>query len=164
MQLFTTLTSGATLVFPPPAQQLSLAELLNLCEAETITVLDLPVALWHQCVSEMKAQDQSYPRALRVCLTGGEKPSIESLRDWATLAEQPMNFLCSYGPTEASITTTIFVTNNESMRNQPPQTHSPGRAACPTPSSIFWTASNSPFRSARSANFTSVALALPSAI
>ncbi|MFN8439524.1 MAG: amino acid adenylation domain-containing protein [Caldilineaceae bacterium] len=124
MQLFSTLTSGATALLEPTASQLSLLELMRLCTTRSITVLDLPVALWHQSVHELHSIGHRLPASLRAYLTGGEKPSPETLLVWAKLATQRTIFLCSYGPTEASITTTIFVTDSETVRLQPP-THIP---------------------------------------
>ena len=120
MQMFTTLTSGATLVLHREVTQLSVNELHALCDAQGVTVLDLPVALWQQWVDTLTAQGLQFPQHLRASLTGGDKTTPQILQAWAKLADHEMTFLCSYGPTEASITTTTFVTTNYEVNRNPP--------------------------------------------
>jgi len=40
-------------------------------------------------------------------IAGGESPSIEVLKKWATLSSHPSRFVNAYGPTEATITSTV---------------------------------------------------------
>ena len=110
-EIFNTLASGATLVLHPAVHELSPGELLQFCQQNAITILDLPTAMWHQLVADLSLlQPASLP--LRVFMVGGESPSLEKLRLLSSLLRQDQRclFLSSYGPTEATITTTTFTT------------------------------------------------------
>nr|MDP9122804.1 non-ribosomal peptide synthetase [Acidobacteriota bacterium] len=108
VQIFPTLSCGAALVLHPDPAGLSGVELLALCERHGITVLDLPAALWRQWVEEMAAGGYVLPPGLRTFMTGGESLSREILGRWARLVGPSTRFLSSYGPTEATVTTTLF--------------------------------------------------------
>lgn len=122
LDFFATLAVGAALVFHPHPTRLSAGELFDLCCQAQVTVVNFTVALWQQWVDNLVRQGVRFPDHLRVFLVGGDKPAAPTLRTWATLGDHPMIFLCSYGPTEASITTTIYVTTNEEVRRDPPTT------------------------------------------
>jgi amino acid adenylation domain-containing protein len=113
VQIFPTLISGATLVVHPAPAALSHRELLQLCEDQGISVLDLPTAFWHQWVEDMDATRTRLRTPLRFFMTGGEQPLLAVLRAWAILAEPGATFLSSYGPTEATITATTFAVAND---------------------------------------------------
>jgi len=120
IDFFTSLTYGAALVFYPNPTRLSAEELLDLCCRDQVTVVNFTVALWQQWVDNLVLQGKQFPRHLRVFLTGGDKPSALTLRSWATLGDHPMLYCCSYGPTEASITTTFYTITNEQVWQDPP--------------------------------------------
>ncbi len=117
VQIFPTLTSGAALVLHPDPRRLAPLELLDLCARERVTVLDLPAALWRQWVAEVAGSDATdatdatearIAAPIRMYLTGGESVPAVVLRDWESRMEPGTGFLSSYGPTEATITTTAF--------------------------------------------------------
>jgi non-ribosomal peptide synthetase component F len=110
VQLFPSLVrGGAVLIHHDPAG-LSNAEMTSLCQANAISILDLPTVRWQQWVEELAAQGQPLPAKVRLCATGGEKPPLETLRRWARLTDPQGVFINSYGPTEATVTTTVFRT------------------------------------------------------
>jgi amino acid adenylation domain-containing protein/non-ribosomal peptide synthase protein (TIGR01720 family) len=108
LQIFPTLASGAALVLHPNPAELSSDEILALCERQEVTVLDLPGALWRQWVDRMAALGTPLPATIRVYMTGGEKLADETLRKWSRLVREDALFVSSYGPTEATVTTTFF--------------------------------------------------------
>jgi amino acid adenylation domain-containing protein len=108
LQIFPALISGATVVVHPDPAGLSSEEILLLCRRQGLTVLDLPAALWRQWVETMAAAGEPLPSSIRVYMTGGERLSRETLRQWAPLVGGDTLFLSSYGPTEATITSTFF--------------------------------------------------------
>ena len=112
VQIFPTLTSGAALVLHRNPRSLSPAEIVDLCRSAGVTVLDLPAALWRQWVAEVAA-DGEVQAPVRMFLTGGETVPAEVLREWAGAVPPGAGFLSSYGPTEATITTTAFQTTRE---------------------------------------------------
>jgi amino acid adenylation domain-containing protein len=108
LQIFPALISGAAVVVHPDPAGLSSEEILELCRRLGVTVLDLPAALWRQWVETMAAAGEPLPASIRVYMTGGERLSRETLRLWAPLVSADTLFLSSYGPTEATVTSTFF--------------------------------------------------------
>ncbi len=120
IDFFAPLSCGAALVLHPNPTRLSAEELLQLCCQQGVTVVNFTVALWQQWVDNLVLQGKTFPSHLRVFLTGGDKPSAQTLRTWATLGDHPMRYCCSYGPTEASITTTFYTITNDEVQHNPP--------------------------------------------
>ncbi len=110
VQIFPTLASGAALVLHRNPRALSTRELLELCSATRVTVLDLPAALWRQWVGEGMESEIAAP--IRMYMTGGEAVPAPVLRAWASRMEPAVGFLSSYGPTEATVTSTVFQTTS----------------------------------------------------
>ncbi len=115
LQVFPTLISGAVLVLHRNPASLANHELLALCVRQRVTVLDLPGSFWQQWIADLAAQGGHLPDAVRVCMTGGESISPDQLRTWAGLARRSVRFLSSYGPTEATVTTTLFGTASDEV-------------------------------------------------
>jgi amino acid adenylation domain-containing protein len=115
LQVFPTLISGATLVLHQDPTRLSNQELLDFCTREQVTILDLPASFWQQWVEDLAARNQYLPTSVAVCMTGGERLTRERLHTWQRLAERPVLFFSSYGPTEATITTTLFSTTSDQI-------------------------------------------------
>ncbi len=113
LQIFPTLASGASLAIHPEPRQLSSREILDFCERNRVTVLDLPAALWRQWVDDVAAERLPLPACLRAFLTGGESVSRARFRTWAEMAGRRASFLSSYGPTEATVTATVFRTTSD---------------------------------------------------
>jgi amino acid adenylation domain-containing protein len=106
--IFPCLLSGAALVCPPDFFTYSPRELLEFCNQYEITTLHLPVVLWHHLVDELSSQSLSLPTALRVLSVGGESPSFDSFVRWSRITGGRIAFRNMYGPTEATITATVF--------------------------------------------------------
>ncbi|HIP97139.1 MAG TPA: amino acid adenylation domain-containing protein, partial [Anaerolineae bacterium] len=112
-EFYPTLLSGATLVLPRNVAELAGADLVRFCAQKGITILHLPASVWHQCVDDLLANGLPVRAPLRMLLVGGESPAVDRLQSWAQLVEQPIRFLNAYGPTEATITTTLYETTCE---------------------------------------------------
>ena len=110
LQIFPALACGAALVLHPNPRELTAEDILDLCARHGITVLDLPAALWRQWVEEVAAARRPLPESLRAFLTGGESVPAARLQTWAALAGPLRSFLSSYGPTEATVTATVWQT------------------------------------------------------
>jgi amino acid adenylation domain-containing protein/thioester reductase-like protein len=103
-QVFTTLTSGATLILPPPGT-MAPSELLRGVERKRITVLDLTPAYWHQLLALTGDTDQRL-RSVRLMITGGELADLADCR--ALLRAAPWaRLLNAYGLTETTITSAL---------------------------------------------------------
>lgn len=115
VQIYPTLLSGATLVTHRAPAQIPNLDLLKYCEEQGVTILDLPAGFWHQWVDEVLLHKRKLNEQFEVYMTGGDKTSPETLRNWAALAQVNAMFLSSYGPTEATVGTTVFITTRDEV-------------------------------------------------
>ena len=74
-----------------------------------LTVADLPTGYWQQWVQEcVKAPELLANSKLRLVIVGGDTMPPEALRLWYQASTGSVRLLNAYGPTEATITATIF--------------------------------------------------------
>jgi amino acid adenylation domain-containing protein/thioester reductase-like protein len=104
-QIFVALTSGATLLLPPPGT-MAPSELLRRIERRHVTVLDLTPAYWHQLLALTRPADERL-RSVRLMITGGEPADPEVCRT-ALRAAPWARLLNAYGLTETTITSALF--------------------------------------------------------
>jgi amino acid adenylation domain-containing protein len=105
-EIFPTLIAGATIVVRQ-ADVPSATELLDAAAAQGVTILNLPTAYWHAFVDALSGQ-RIATGALRLIIVGGERVSLESLHAWRACAGDAVEWVNSYGPTEATITATFY--------------------------------------------------------
>jgi len=108
--VFPALSQGATLVCHPAPSRLSSIEMLELCDRESITVLHLISSYWHQMVQDLSRAAAAPPASVRIVSVGGEAVSASRLRIWAELTKARGAFLNVYGPTEVTVTATVYRT------------------------------------------------------
>ncbi|WP_341528319.1 amino acid adenylation domain-containing protein [Nostoc sp. UHCC 0302] len=104
------LSVGATLVLRTGEMLHSSDEFWRCCREWQLTVLDLPTAYWHQLVAELTSEDSRIPESLRMVIIGGEEAQLEKVKRWhSSIAHfsHPPQLLNSYGPTEATVITTL---------------------------------------------------------
>ncbi|MEA5601256.1 non-ribosomal peptide synthetase [Nostoc sp. UHCC 0252] len=109
-EIFPCLLVGATLVLRTQQILHSSNEFWRCCREWQLTVLDLPTAYWHQLVTELTHEDSRIPESLRVVIIGGEEAQLEKVKHWhSSIAHfpQPPQLFNSYGPTEATVVTTL---------------------------------------------------------
>jgi amino acid adenylation domain-containing protein len=118
-EIFPSLASGATLVLHPNPGSIPPGELMAECKRLGITTLHIPPAYWHRVVDESSSSQQPVPECLKLVITGGESPSLNSLLKWSRLNSVQSRFINAYGPTEATITSTFYEapTDHERVRN-----------------------------------------------
>ena len=107
-ELFPTWLSGATVVLRPERILTSFADFHQFIEALNISVLNLPAAYWQAWVSELERTATAVPATVRLVVTGSEKVATDTLVRWQQLAPADVRWLNAYGPTEATITSTIY--------------------------------------------------------
>ena len=107
-EMFITWLSGATLVLKTKDMPLAVADFLSWTERQSITVLDLPTAYWHEWVHEFSQLEKVVPAGLRLVIVGGEKPSSQAYAKWLNSAAKSVRWINTYGPTETSICATAF--------------------------------------------------------
>jgi amino acid adenylation domain-containing protein/non-ribosomal peptide synthase protein (TIGR01720 family) len=113
------LVAGGTLALRPDvlpeAQQLG-----ELIDAYGITILDMPTAYWHLWVDALEASQLPFPSSLRLVTPGGEAASGAAYAAFRRRAGPRVRWLNSYGPTEATISTTFFEPDPLSEEPVPP--------------------------------------------
>jgi amino acid adenylation domain-containing protein len=107
-ELFPTLLSGAAVVLRPDEIALSLAALDELIRSHQLTVLNLPASYWHEWVSDLETSAHPPPASLRLVIVGDERVLPERWTRWLSQAGTRIESRNAYGPTEATVTTTIY--------------------------------------------------------
>jgi len=124
-EIFPTWASGATLVLRPPGPPPSGVELHQLITDYGLTVLDLPTAYWHAWVAEMVEREAFAltgarpPAPLRLVIVGGEAALAERLAAWQCLVGDRVRWLNTYGPTEATIITSLYEARGDETADRP---------------------------------------------
>ena len=117
IQIYPPILSGAAVVLNKKITEISNLELLDYCLEKKVTVLDVPSGYWHQWIDEIDALNLEIDENFRIFMTGGDRLSIEKLRQWARLAKTNALFLSSYGPTETTVSATVFITTRDEVLN-----------------------------------------------
>ena len=108
-ELYPTWLSGATVILRPESILTSFEVFEQFVVENKITILNLPAAFWQEWVSELERSTAAkVPERVRLVVTGSEKVSGEKLNRWLELVPDRVRWLNAYGPTEATITSTIF--------------------------------------------------------
>ncbi len=105
-EIYSCLTSGATLVLRNELMVSSVPAFLQSCRDLKLTVLDLPTAYWHHLTAELSLSSLALPKSLRLVIIGGEKALPERLATWQKLVDGRVRLVNTYGPTEATIVAT----------------------------------------------------------
>ncbi|XHR79918.1 MAG: AMP-binding protein [Gloeotrichia echinulata GP01] len=77
------------------------------CQDWQLTVLDLPTAYWHLLTVELVREHLLLPDTLRLVIIGGEQVSPVQLRAWLEYVGSSPRLVNTYGPTEATVVTTL---------------------------------------------------------
>src|SRR5581483_1307785 len=108
-EIYPCLASGATLVLRTAAMIQSAPAFLARCDEWGITVLDLPTAYWHELAGAIDAAGHlTLPPSVRLVILGGERARPDCARTWQARFGARARLLNTYGPTEATIVTTMF--------------------------------------------------------
>ncbi len=120
-EIFPFLISGGTVVLPQEITLESPDRFLAICHRLNITVLDLPTAYWHEIALYVEQDSRLIYPSLRLMIIGGEEASSRAVRAWRKNVPPPTRLINTYGPTEATVsTTTCDLTYAESDKEDTP--------------------------------------------
>lgn len=106
-EVFTALMAGATVVLRDEEMAQSASTFLDKVDREEITLLNIPTAFWTVLTGYLQTSGRSLPTCVRLVVVGGERIPPQVLAQWQALAPGPQ-WLNGYGPTETTITCTLF--------------------------------------------------------
>ena len=69
----------------------------------------MATAYWHEWVNLLAATNEQTPESIRLMVVTGEKVSTEHYRRWFDMTSHPVLWANAYGPTEATVTATVFI-------------------------------------------------------
>ncbi len=118
-QILPPLLVGARLVLRGP-EVWSPADLLRRVKEHQLTVITVPCDYWHEVISEWAAApEQLAGQRLRLVIAGGDRLPPEAVQLWRQSPLRSARLFNVYGPTEATITTTVFDIPRHVEREQP---------------------------------------------
>lgn len=107
-EIFPSLAAGSSLVLRAEGKPGDAQTFLAQCTAESITVLDLPTAFWHQITMAMEEGYTELPPSLRIMIIGGEEALPGRLASWLDYAPETVTLFNTYGPTETTVVATAW--------------------------------------------------------
>jgi amino acid adenylation domain-containing protein len=117
-EIYPALARGATLVLRTEELSLAPAELVRFLAERRLAAVNVPTPLWHEWVAELEAGRAAPPAGLRLVVVGTEGALPERLAAWtraleagpasSSAAPGRPRWINAYGPTEATITATLF--------------------------------------------------------
>ena len=116
-KIFSCLANGATLVLSTATMFDSSPKFLGCCREWQVTVLDLPIANWHEWVDKIATPRTDFGH-LRLVITGGEQASGNHMVRWRKAIGDRVRLVNTYGPSEATGVTTLWDTSENLNHHQ----------------------------------------------
>ncbi|NGY62592.1 amino acid adenylation domain-containing protein [Lentzea sp. NEAU-D13] len=128
-EVFPALACGATVVARTPDAIDSFTGFDRFVARHRITVLPLPTAYWEGWYEELRAAGTGPARSVRMVTLSGQRVNAVLVRHWESgAATSRVALVNTYGPTEATVTTTTFTVAAEGA--------APGAEAAPSQGEI----------------------------
>lgn len=119
-QIYPTLVAGAEVVVRPEELFDSFRNFEDFVRNERITVMILPTSFWHEWTRELTVTGSPPPESLRALSVGTEKALGERLAQWQAVAAGRVQFFQGYGPTETTITSTMYCHADDAAESELP--------------------------------------------
>ena len=113
-EIFPALLSGATLVMRPANLFASFHDFSDFLRREALTVLNLPAAYWQEWAAEVFHGRAQVPETVRLVVTGSDQVCPEHWSNWRQWLGERVVLINAYGPTEATITATLYSSQHDS--------------------------------------------------
>jgi amino acid adenylation domain-containing protein len=118
-QILPPLLVGARLVLRGP-EVWSSTDLLRRVKEQQLTVISMPCDYWHAVIAEWSAHpEQLTGQRLKLIIAGGDRLPPEAVQLWRQSPLHTTRLFNVYGPTEATVTTTIFDIPRHAQQEQP---------------------------------------------
>ncbi len=107
-EIFPAWYAGGVVVIPERRITAPDAAFMRLLEEQRVSVLHLPPVFWSEWIRTVQETGRAVPKTLEVLEVGGEEPSAAAYSEWQALAGDRIRWFNGYGPTEATVTATIY--------------------------------------------------------
>ncbi len=107
-EVYPTLATGGALVLRSDDMVTSTKAFVDFVAENKVSVIQFTTAFWHELVSGIDRLGISLPPSLRLVLFGGEKASLALCRQWVEKVGDYPRLFNAYGPTEATVITTLY--------------------------------------------------------
>ncbi|MGB5915427.1 MAG: amino acid adenylation domain-containing protein [Phormidesmis sp.] len=107
-EVYPTLAVGGCLVLRTDDMMRSTQAFIDFIAAQQVTVIQFTTAFWHELVNGLDRLGLTLPPSLRLLLFGGEKASLAACRRWIEKVGDYPRLFNAYGPTEATVITTLY--------------------------------------------------------
>ncbi|MDB4974551.1 MAG: Non-ribosomal peptide synthetase, partial [Myxococcaceae bacterium] len=107
-QIYPALLAGAEVVMRPSDVFDSLTRFESFVRSAEITTLILPAGFWHEWMHALEIMSTPLPPSLRVVCVGSEKVLARHVHTFDRITEGKVQLFQGYGPTEATITCTLY--------------------------------------------------------
>ena len=104
-ECFGALSTGATMVLRNEDCLTSTLRFWEFCDGQKINFVDLPTSFFHLLLS---SDPSLIPPVLNTIVTGGEALNTNKLKYWFKTGYRLPKLINTYGPTEATVTSTIY--------------------------------------------------------
>ncbi|TWU60840.1 Linear gramicidin synthase subunit D [Rubripirellula tenax] len=112
-EIFPPLLTGGAVVVRPRGRANERNELSTLVNRFGVTAIHLATAYWHQWVDLMVATGERIPPSIGLMIVTGEKVSVAHYRRWQQLCDRDVLWCNAYGPTEATVSATVFIPDDQ---------------------------------------------------
>ncbi|QSB03976.1 AMP-binding protein [Natronoglycomyces albus] len=102
-EVFVTLAAGGCLVLRDESATESLRAFMEFVHRNSISILDLPTAYWHELTLALHTGQISLPPTVHTVIIGGEAAATERLAQWHAVIGSQVRLINTYGPTEATV-------------------------------------------------------------
>lgn len=112
-EIFPQLLMGACVVIRPRQSSKEAIELSAIIGKHAISIVHIATAYWHEWVDLMHILEESVPDSLRMLVVTGEQVSLPHYKRWLEVAQHPVQWANAYGPTEATVSASVFFADKD---------------------------------------------------
>lgn len=108
-EIFPPLMIGSRIAIRPQTRSSSSNELSDLIQKFDVTAVHIATAYWHEWIDLMLVSGDKVPDSIRLMVVTGEKVSVSHYHKWLSLISHDTLWANAYGPTEATVSATVFI-------------------------------------------------------